>query len=371
MDICTLDKNMDYNDGSANLSLEWHEANDPPFVISGFPFFLQDKCYCRLPLDMQEELQAARPGLCELSRHTSGGQIRFCTNSPVIVLYAQLDAAPYMSHMAATGQCGFDCYMREKEGPFIFCGVTKFDAKKSSFSCTLFQSSSCMREFIIYFPLYIGVHKVCIGVSKGSIVEAPRPFVCEKKLLFYGTSITQGGCASRPGMSYPALIGRWLSAEAINWGFSGNGMADPVLAACVSRISNLGVLVVDVQANAGPEGILEKNLPLFLTQLRSRMPDLDVLILSGLPDPRELYDTDYAQQLKRWAAFEEYEVSQRQRAGDHAIYFLDGKTLWPETSDDYTVDTIHPTDLGFYTIAKALLPIIKSFIKDDTSPLTI
>ena len=75
--------------------------------------------------------------------------------------------------------------------------------------------------------------------------------------MFYGTSITQGGCASRAGMCYTALVGRWLDYEVINLGFSGSGMMEPELAELIAELDP-AVFVLDTMANMSPEMVNER-----------------------------------------------------------------------------------------------------------------
>ena len=94
------------------------------------------------------------------------------------------------------------------------------------------------REYLLYLPLYNGVRSVELGLPKDSTLAKAGTWssAIGKPIVFYGTSITQGGCASRPGMVHTAILGRQLNAPVINLGFSGNGKMEPEMANLLAEL---------------------------------------------------------------------------------------------------------------------------------------
>lgn len=157
-------------------------------------------------------------------------------------------------------------------------------------------------------------------------------------------------------MAYPAILGRLLNCEVYNFGFSGNGIANPSLASEIASISDLRLLIVDIEDNAGPDNLLEKNLPVFLDIVRRAKPHLPVLVMSGTSIPRERYDMKLRQNKIHWSEFQHAEIMRRRQSGDNRMHFLDGRLI---NLEDATVDGIHLTDLGFQKIADTLVPVIR------------
>ncbi len=361
MKIEKLDQNMAVNISANETGIRWYTPHQKPFSLCGFPFYEENKNFYRLPHFIEPLLAQERPQLLELMRHTAGGALRFCTDSREIRVRVQLEAPAYMSHMTTAGQCGYDCYLRQPgQKDWLFAGVTKYPIQAQAYDCCVFsQPKKQTWEVLLYFPLYIGVEKIEIGLCEGASLGKGSDFSRKGAVGFYGTSVTQGGCASRPGMSYPAILGRLLDCEVYNWGFSGNGMANAFLGPIFTSLAELRLLAVDIEDNAGPANLLEQNLPAFLDAVRTTAPQLPVLVISGTSQPRENWDMTFRQKKSQWCEFQRIEVLGRQERGDNHIYFFDGHLL---PMDDATVDGVHLTDLGFSRTADALFPILQQIM---------
>ena len=233
----------------------WHEVPNENILVEGLGFFAEERRWNRLPQSLSGMLQAQRPALIELSSHMAGACLRFRTDSRAVWVKAAVNAAPYMAHMTPAAQCGCDCYLRAlPDMAWQFAGLTKFSPQEDSFCCELARDLPPHTEVLVYLPLYIGIRSIAIGLEKGAQMQPALPRKHRRTIAFYGTSITQGGCASRPGMAYPAILSRELDREVYNLGFSGNGVGMSGLASCFCSLPRLGALVVDIQPNAGPRG---------------------------------------------------------------------------------------------------------------------
>ena len=288
----------------------WHEVPNENILVEGLGFFAEEKRWNRLPQSLFGMLQAQRPALIELSSHMAGACLRFRTDSRAVWVKAAVNAAPYMAHMTPAAQCGCDCYLRAlPDMAWQFAGLTKFSPQEDSFCCELARDLPPHTEVLVYLPLYIGIRSIAIGLEKGAQMQPALPRKHRRTIAFYGTSITQGGCASRPGMAYPAILSRELDREVYNLGFSGNGVGMSGLASCFCSLPRLGALVVDIQPNAGPQGLLETNLPAFLDAVRGCAPQLPVLVLSASWQTKCGWNSTEAEQFAREERFQQQEVA--------------------------------------------------------------
>lgn len=359
-DAARFDKNMAAA-AAGGQACQWLPVPHPAIRVEGLGFFEAEQAWNRLPEALMPVLREKRPALVELARHTAGAALEFVTDSPDVWVRARVDGPAYMSHMTPAAQCGFDCYVQPPEKEWIFAGLTKFPVGDSAFCCALARDLPPGTRVRIHLPLYIGVQSVEVGLQPGAKVEAPPAF-SRRAVAFYGTSITQGGCASRAGMAYPAILSRLLDAPAYNLGFSGNGVGMPELAGAFCALPDLGALVVDIEPNAAPEGVLEQNLPRFLDAVRAYAPQLPVLVLSGTLQPASLWNGALAAEAEKNAAVQRREVEKRRAAGDGAIRFADARQLTGPAGPEATVDGIHLTDLGFYALAQGLAPVLANML---------
>ncbi len=343
---------------AAEIPLAWHRPDRPPFRLSGFAWYRRDKVFRRLPLKPAE---AFRPPLDALANHTAGGQVSFTTDSRIVKLAATLAGRATMDHMAATGACGFDLYIG-RPGRQLFRRVTRFGLAESAYESLLFQEERPRwRTFTINFPLYQGVRKLRIGLERKARVRPPPPFALSRPVAIYGTSITQGGCASRPGMAYSNILGRRLNVEVLNLGFSGNGQAEPEVARAIAAIPDPALWVIDCEANCG-DGRLEARLPDFIGILRAAHPAAPILLVSRFRFAGDLAHRKNELDRRRLERFQRRLVERARRRGDRRITFLSGRDLLSPHPDEGTVDGVHATDLGFYLIAGALEPVIRKLI---------
>ncbi len=362
-DAAKFDKQMSSQNGTEQ-TLCWCSVPGENIRVDGLGFFEQEGRWNRLPAELEPTLKRERPELLELASHTAGASLRFVTDSKEIWVRAKMTSAPYMAHMTPAGQCGFDCYLRKtNETNWCFRGLTKFPVGDDHLECCLADNIAEAAEVCINLPLYIGVEKMEIGIQPGAKLMPARPYADKKTIAVYGTSIDQGGCASRPGMAFPAILSRSLDREVFNLGFSGNGVGQPSLAEIICRLPGLELLILDIQANAGPQRLLRKNLPAFLDKLRSISPDLSVLVLSATPQAdEEAYRKRAGHSFEEDEVFQKQEVERRQKAGDAHIRFASGRELLGTVGTEATVDGIHLTDLGFMVFAKHLEPHLKEML---------
>ncbi|MBE6695872.1 MAG: hypothetical protein E7587_05400 [Ruminococcaceae bacterium] len=360
MDISLLDKNF-ASLGADDGSVEWISSHDERFSLHGVYFDEQNGLYMRVPDEVSEKANRA---LLTLAKMTAGGRLRFVTDSPLIAIKASLPAFTPMPHMSITGSHGFSVYIdghfRARYSPKFedFIGVPSglsgrvcFAEKKNFADC------GRKRVVDIYFPLYGGVAELYIGLANGSSVERAPEYTYKKPLLFYGSSITQGACVSRPGNDYIAILARRLDSDYVNLGFSGNGNAEDAI---IDYISSIDASVYAFDYNlyrSRPERVLPPHYSIY-ERIREKHPDAGIL----------LYDKpgcDY----EGFAEREDIIRSTYERAkeqGDSRVAFVPTKALLGEGERDCCMtDPSHPNDLGAMRVADALYPAIKELLEHN------
>ena len=209
-----------------------------------------------------------------------------------------------------------------------------------------------MREFTINFPLYNSVASLAIGLEPGAHISHAAPYRMAAPVVYYGSSVTQGGCASRPGNSYPAMISRMLDIDHINLGFSGSGRGEAIMAEHIASLE-MAALVMDYDHNAPTPEWLERTHYPFYSIVRRAQPGLPIICVSRTLNPAG--DSEIARRREIIMAT----VERARAMGDGRIWFADGSRFF--TGDDWdacTVDGVHPNDLGFHRMAQALAPMI-------------
>ena len=286
----------------------------------------------------------------QLSLHSAGLSLRFITNATHIAARWRLRFDQLaMPHMPATGVSGLDLYGRNDEGQWRRAGVgvpAEFPEVQTQLTNELDGES---REYLVYLPLYNGVERVEIGVPQETSFAgvAPRK---DRPIVFYGTSITQGGCASRPGMAYPAILDRWLDCPAINLGFSGNGKMDPEMADLLAELDPR-VYVIDCLPNMTAE-LVEERAESFVTTLHNAHPKTPIILAEDRTHPMAAFQPAQALRNQTSRAALAKAVDNLRSTGIDSLRYLEGEEQLGTDRED-TVDGSHPTDLGFWRMAKA------------------
>ncbi len=351
-DATRLDPNMQVKPVDAD-GLQWFDPREAPFRLTGFCWISKERLYRRLPRVSEHGIP---PKVNGLANHTAGGQIAFQSDSRRVMVRVKATPSRGMYHMAETGLTGFDCYVGPP-GELEFAGVTRFSPGARDYTAQLCHNAARkLQNCVINFPLYNGVESVEIGLDAGAKLEPPPSFARRGKVVVYGTSITQGGCATRPGMCYTNILQRKLNAEFVNLGFSGAGKGEPAMAKLISEIDGKSLVVLDFEANT--QEALRNVLRPFITELRQANQAVPILVVSRIVMVRDRTPrTRAAREALR--DFQAALVQELREAGDTNIHFLDGTTLLePAWALEATVDGTHPTDLGFIMMADAMAPVI-------------
>ena len=357
MKIQEIDRNMGYRNESLD-GVDWHTVDDPDFELNGLYWRKPWEPFRRIPFDVR-----ISEGVNYLAWDTAGVMLRFKTDSPEIRIHAKIWNYSRMYHMALLGSMGFDLYLGSGNSKF-FAGVTAFNYNNDEYNATAFRSEQPrkMREFTLHFPLYAHPQFLRIGLTEGAKTAPPSPWKDPRPVVVYGTSIQQGGCASRPGMCHTNQMSRMLNRPFLNFGFSGNGKGEPEMARLLAEIRDPAMFVLDYDANAHCDG-LDATLGTFLDILRAKHPRVPILLVSRLPYVGEFLESpEYSAERLRFTGIHLRELKRLRDKGDENIHFLDGLSLYGPDPSECTVDGCHATDLGFYQISKRMAPVIERIL---------
>ena len=311
-----------------NEEIRWHDARS--LTVEGQGWSETEHPYDRLPAKARP---LVREAVWNLGRHSAGLRIRFASDATFItVRWSLIKEDLAMPHMPATGASGIDLYARDGDGRWIFVGNGRPTGPTNEAEFKLPEST----EYALYLPLYNGVSRVELGAYKTRTFQPPEPSPEErsKQVVFYGTSITQGGCASRPGMAATSIAGRRLDVPVINLGFSGNGRMEPELARLLGELDP-AVYVLDCLWNMTPEMVSQRVEP-FVRILREARPATPIVLVedSHFMD-RPTGDGEILRGIYRKLKAE----------GDEHLHLLDNTGMLGSDTEG-TVDGCHPNDLG-------------------------
>jgi hypothetical protein len=339
----------------------WYGVHD--IGVEGQAWSDTESPFDRLPGRAKEQVRASVWGL---SKQSAGLCVRFVTDATTIHARWTLTSARLeMNHMPATGVSGLDLYAKTKTvdepgGTFRWLAVGRPTAKSNSVKLVSGISKGS-REYVLYLPLYNGVESVEIGIPKGASVWKPKVRPSRlKPIVFYGTSITQGGCASRPGMVHTAILGRWLDAPVINLGFSGNGRMEAEVATLMAEI-DASVFVIDCLPNISAGDVTSRTEPL-VKILRAAHPTSPIVLVEDrsytdsflLASKRE---RNLTSRVALKAVFERLKKS-----GDANLHYIPGEDLIGDDGEG-TVDSSHPTDLGFLRQSEAFMKVLRPILE--------
>ena len=349
----------------------FHDARQRPFVGYGLYDYRNAWPFRRMPQDAADRVS---PGVGALCRHTAGGRVRFQTDSGHLVLRAQLADCAWMGHMAFVGSCGFSVYVESGGVPVFYKSVIPSvvheEVTRDRLEGLIEFPDRRMRDITVYFPLYGGVEDLWFGLQKDARLEEGRRYRYEVPVLYYGSSITQGGCASRPGNSYEGFISRWLDCDYVNLGFSGSGKAETAMGEYLAGLE-ASVFVMDYDHNAPDADYLEQTHERLYRLYREKNPAVPVIMVSR-PDFMNDPESPRRREVIRRT------FSNARERGDRNVYFIDGESLfWSAdgTGTDCTVDGSHPNDLGFFRMAEKIGAVVERCLThpqwDSEGPLPV
>ncbi|MEY4939872.1 MAG: hypothetical protein RIQ93_1607 [Verrucomicrobiota bacterium] len=353
-DISRLDPAMGGNK-AAGKNLDWHDVTQWGVEGRGWADAERLRWFDRLPAAAEKTVT---PAVWNLSRDSAGLMVRFKTDATSIHVHYKLRKSQLgLPHMPATGVSGVDLYARDGNGQWRWVQVTRPTTQEVRAEIIKGLAPG-YREYAAYLPLYNGVDALEIGVPAGAKFEGLAPRA--NPIVFYGTSITHGACASRPGMVHTAILGRRFDQPVVNLGFSGNGRMDAAVGDYLTKM-DAAAYVIDCLPNMNPEDVTAKCIPL-VKQLRAAKPTTPIILVEDrrftnswiTPEKEKFHDQNHAA-LK--AAF-----NSLQKEGVKNLYYVPGDQLYGVDSEGAT-DASHANDLGFMRQADVMEPVLRAALR--------
>jgi lysophospholipase L1-like esterase len=330
----------------------WHNVRD--WGVEGRAFDDTENYFDRLPARAKG---VVREEVWNLSRHSTGMAAYFETDAPdIAVRYGVLNAALAMPHMPATGVSGLDLYAMTDRG---WRWVATHSPRSQTMDAKLVaRLAPGKRAYHINLPLYNGVTSMEVGVPKGAVFT-PTPPRKDKPVLFYGTSITQGGCASRPGMCFTSILRRRLNRPVLNFGFSGNGKTEIEVGRFLAELDP-AVFVLDTLAITGAD-ILRERMEALVKLIREKRLSTPILMLDERTiETAPLVPTIASAHRKKSEALKQA-YDNLVAAGVKELHVRKGDDVLGNDGEG-TVDGSHPTDLGMMRYADAIEPDIRKLL---------
>ena len=344
-----VDKNLHVETSINEEDIAFYDVRKPPFDVYGLYDYKNQKKFKRLP---DEVALNVNPGVAELYLHTAGGRVRFSTDSGYVAIKCIWDKTTRFPHMPITGSSGFDMYVDgEQRGVSRFMGsfVPPFSAENGYESVIKFHDRK-KRYITINFPSYNEVTDLYIGVQKDAVLEGGNRYGFEKPVVFYGSSITQGGCSSRPGNTYQAILSRHLDFDYVNLGFSGSGKGEDTIVDYMASME-MSAFFADYDHNSKVENLHQTHLNMY-KKIREKHPDIPYIMMSRV-DVDSNGDGYNETRVRRKIIHETFEYALE--SGDENVYFIDGEGVFRGIyADCCTVDSIHPNDYGFLKMSEAI-----------------
>ncbi len=358
-----LDKNLVVETSIKKDNVVFLDPRKEPFSIYGFYDYKNESEYKRLPDSVAE---SANDGVKSTYKHTSGGRIRFSTNSSYVAIKVEWDEIAKITAMPHTGSSGFDMFVNcegynTSKYYKVFTPPYYWECKEGYESVLDFKDKST-RNVTIYFPLYNKVKNIYIGLEKGATVGEGKPYSIKSPVVFYGSSKTQGGFVSRAGNTYPAILSRRLGFDFLNFGFEDGAKGDDAVIDYVASL-DMSVFVCDYDRDASDEEFLATHKKIY-KKIRAKHKDIPYVIAAST-EPN-IFESDKQKAFRKAVCLDTYKYALEK--GDKNVYFVDGDAVFKNGSfaDCYTVDGINITDSAAVRLAQMYESIFfKIFGKGD------
>ncbi len=337
-----VDKNLVIPTVIKKAGSKFFDVCSEPFSVYGV-WYDTDRFY-RVPRDVAQTVSKNIVQKCD---QTAGGRVRFKTDSPYVAVKLELHNTEQISVMTTVGAMGLDLYA---DGVFVKSFVPQYLQGDGNFESRIPLPGYGEREITIHMPLYAGVKSLLVGIDENATLKKAAPYKHERPVVFYGSSITNGAAATRPGMAYEAILARMLDMNYHNLGFGGSAKGEVEIAQYVASL-DMSAFVYDYDHNAPTPEHLEQTHERMFRIVREAHPDLPIIMIS-----RPQYGRESQRDLR-------FEIIKRTydnavAAGDKNVYLLRGSDFFDGLDADFTVDGVHPTDLGFFYMANGIAKVL-------------
>ncbi len=327
-------------------NLKFYNVKSKPIRVYGL--YNPQENYCRMPIDVADKVSGA---VSEKNHEPTGGRIRFATDSEVLAIKVKLkEIAPHPT-ISSLASSGFDVYkVIDGKEEYIRSFMRPIDGVEY-YEGEFNTESNYLTEYVIYLPLGNELLDIEIGIKSTAVLKETLGYKYEKPIVFYGSSITQGAGASRPGNIYEGFVSRKLNSDFIALGFSGNAKGESLMAEYIASL-NMSAFVLDYDHNAPSVEHLNNTHYAFYAKVREQHPNMPIILISKP-------DGGYSEfNLARKDIILKTYLRAREN-GDKNIYFIDGASFFAgEHRNDCTIDGCHPNDLGHSLMANSISDIL-------------
>lgn len=359
--LAEVDSNLKVGLDIAKKDVMFYNILYTPFQIDGvIPPRSEGEPFYRIP---PEIAQTVNEGVAAMNRCTAGGRVRFRTDSPYVAVHVEMrgpvELVGKYPHMPLTNSLGMDLYERRGDKEYFIMTFVPPVSTVDHYESIIEFPDARPRELTINMPLYSGMTKLLVGLSDTAKIWPCRSYTHEIPVVYYGSSITQGGCASRPGNSYESMICRRLDCNYLNLGFSGWARAEESIAEYISSLP-MSAFVCDYDHNAPTVEYLQKTHRPFYERIRKAKPHVPIIFVSRPYSPGPTVPT--AEEVEERFQIIKKTYDDAVSRGDRNVYLIDGREMVAGIPDSWSVDNSHPNDLGFGAMAKAIGDVLERIL---------
>ena len=332
--------------------MKTYSYKDAPIRVFGVVDFEKKGKLQRLPDELNEQI----PRLGLLGIRCPGARLGFRTDSETVKVKITFETMRVDAGMSMYSCQSAAVYGGDRPTSRFLKLIHPNSYEEKCIESTVYKGKG-LEDVTVWLPRNEIIADIEIAVEDGAVMLPPTPYKYPKPILYYGSSITEGGCAASVTNGYNAVISRHLDVDYYNFGFSGNARGDLAMADYIAGI-DMSLFVYDYDYNAPSPEYLESTHEPFFRRIREKRPDLPIVMMSR---PAIEYTEEYVQ--RREIIRRTYENARN--AGDTNVYFIDGEQFYgPSDRDLCTLDRTHPNDLGFYRMASVIEPVIKSILEN-------
>lgn len=353
------DKNLQNNFTAEGEDVVWYTLPCENFDIYGVLPEKDGLLTRRLPYEVAKSVS---DGVKMLSGHGAGGRAVFSTDSPFVAVKVEYAGGTVPTVCNYCFSYGFDLYKFE-DNKDRFVGALRpaagFDKHNAEYKVNTFNNGK-MTCYTLNFPHFSGIKELSIGIKKGYNLGQRKKYRNEMPVVFYGSSITHGAAAGRPGNTYENFISQKYNLDYVNLGFAGQAKGEVNMAEYIAGL-HMCAFVCDYDHNAPDADYLKETHYRFYEIIREKHPDIPYIMISK---PDFYPNVDYNAK-RRAVIIESY--NRAIASGDKNVYFIDGETLFEgEFFESCTSDGCHPNDLGFYRMADKIGAVIAKVLNIET-----
>lgn len=353
------DANFTRHETMSDDKTDWYEVTKSNFDIYGLPSEELDVLTRRIPVEIAKEISS--PGIGGMSAYGAGARALFSTDSYFVSLRVEYGAGAIPTVCNHIFTYGFDLYKSDETGVETFIATYRppldFDREKCDYTAST-KNGGVMTQYTLNFPHFSAVKKLYIGIQKGKKICKGKKYKNEKPVVFYGSSITHGAAAGRPGNTYPNFISQKYNIDYVNLGFAGMARGEENMAKYIASL-DMSVFVCDYDHNAYTLELLEETYYPFYRIIRDKHPNIPYIIVTR-PDRRTNPRSDDEQRMAIIRSC--YERAKAE--GDENVYFINGDVFFEgEFRDSCTSDGCHPNDIGFMRMAEVIGELVNSVLE--------